>query len=84
MGILPQSREIAIQVLQQIADCPELIDNDERFKSLVAKVYKQGRKANKKVQVKSERNCDRNTSEICFRCSSDVRIWISHIGMTRD
>ena len=69
MGILPQSREIAIQVLQQIADCPELIDNDERFKSLVAKVYKQGRKANKKVQVKSERNCDRNTSEICFLCN---------------
>jgi len=69
MGISPQSREIAIEVLQQISDCPELIDDDERFKSLVAKIYKQGRKANKKAQVKPRENCDRNTSKNCFLCN---------------
>ena len=69
MGISPQSREIAIEVLQQISDCPELINDDERFKSLVAKIYKQGRKANKKAQVKPRENCDRNTSKNCFLCN---------------
>ncbi|XSG76269.1 SDR family NAD(P)-dependent oxidoreductase [Herpetosiphon llansteffanensis] len=37
--------ELCLTILQQIADDPSQIDQHDRFKSLVAKIYKQGRKA---------------------------------------
>ncbi|GAA5530104.1 hypothetical protein Hgul01_03922 [Herpetosiphon gulosus] len=37
--------ELCLTILQQIADDPTQIDQHDRFKSLVAKIYKQGRKA---------------------------------------
>lgn len=39
--------EITLNVLQQIADNPALIDSHDRVKTLIAKIYKQGRKAKK-------------------------------------
>ena len=62
MEISPQHRYITLQVLQQISENPELINSDERFKSLIARIYKQSRKANKnknigKVETKEKQCC---------------------------
>ena len=44
MDIPPEKLEICLDVLQQISEDSALIAENERFKSLIAKIHKQGRK----------------------------------------
>lgn len=53
MTLSPHDIELALNVLQQIADDPTLIDDCDRFKSLIAKIYKRGKKQkNQKIREK--------------------------------
>jgi NAD(P)-dependent dehydrogenase (short-subunit alcohol dehydrogenase family) len=44
MNIPPEELEICLNVLQQISENPTLINDRDRFKSLIAKIYKEGRR----------------------------------------
>jgi NAD(P)-dependent dehydrogenase (short-subunit alcohol dehydrogenase family) len=44
MNIPPEELEICLNVLQKISEDPTLINDRDRFKSLIAKIYKEGRK----------------------------------------
>lgn len=44
MNIPPEELEICLNVLQQISENPAVINHHHRFKSLIAKIYKEGRK----------------------------------------
>ncbi|WP_013320228.1 SDR family NAD(P)-dependent oxidoreductase [Gloeothece verrucosa] len=44
MKINPEELETCLRVLQEISENTELINNHERFKSLIAKIYKNGKK----------------------------------------
>ncbi|OUL26548.1 short-chain dehydrogenase [Nostoc sp. RF31YmG] len=44
MNIPPQEWQICLKVLQQISEDSALINSDERFKSLIAKIYKNSKK----------------------------------------
>lgn len=68
MEISSQERDTTLKVLQHISENPDLIDTDERFKSLIAKIYKQGRKRNQKYSYKSEDNRSINEHKYCFIC----------------
>ena len=68
MDISSQAKDITLEVLQQISENPDLINTDERFKSLIAKIYKQSRKANKKSQDKAKQTNSTNRSQFCFIC----------------
>jgi NAD(P)-dependent dehydrogenase (short-subunit alcohol dehydrogenase family) len=48
MDIPAEKLEICLEVLQQIADDPESIAHEDRIKSLIAKIHKQGRKYSRK------------------------------------
>ncbi|NEP59305.1 MAG: SDR family oxidoreductase [Symploca sp. SIO2G7] len=50
MAIPPEQWEICLKVLQQIADEPTIINQNDRIKSLIAKIYKQGRKELRQTQ----------------------------------
>ncbi|HLP91913.1 MAG TPA: SDR family oxidoreductase [Nostocaceae cyanobacterium] len=58
MNIPPENLEICLQVLQQISEDPALINNHERFKSLIAKIYKNGRKGIKKENQEQRKAAD--------------------------
>lgn len=45
MDIPPSKLEICLDVLQQISENPTVIKDHERLKGLIAKIYKQGKKA---------------------------------------
>ncbi|MEL7037290.1 MAG: SDR family NAD(P)-dependent oxidoreductase [Cyanobacteria bacterium J06592_8] len=47
MTLSPHEIKQTLNVLQRIADDPALIDDHDRFKSLIAKIYKQGKKQHK-------------------------------------
>jgi NAD(P)-dependent dehydrogenase (short-subunit alcohol dehydrogenase family) len=49
MNIPPDEVEICLKVLQQISEEPSLIDSHDRFKSLIAKIYKNGRKESRRA-----------------------------------
>ncbi|MGL5942031.1 MAG: SDR family NAD(P)-dependent oxidoreductase [Waterburya sp.] len=51
--------EITLKVLQQISENPTLINSHHRFKSLIAKIYKQGKKNKKQVQKQEKQQLDR-------------------------
>lgn len=63
-----REKDIFLKVLQKIAENPDSIDNDERVKSLIAKVYKQGRKQQKKSQQLQEEVVMREADKYCFIC----------------
>jgi hypothetical protein len=44
MNIPPEELEICLNVLQKISENPAMIDHHERCKSLIAKIYKHGKK----------------------------------------
>ena len=56
------SEDIAttLEVLQQISEEPSLIDSHHRFKSLIAKIYKQSKKKKKQVQRQVKQQSDRD------------------------
>ncbi|BAU12906.1 short chain dehydrogenase/reductase family oxidoreductase [Leptolyngbya sp. NIES-3755] len=66
MDISPEQLENCLQVLQQIADDPTLIDHHDRFKSLIAKIHKQGRKQSRQTQHRIHQSEDRATKESCL------------------
>ncbi|KYC37804.1 hypothetical protein WA1_04640 [Scytonema hofmannii PCC 7110] len=49
MNIPPEEVEICLKVLQQISEEPTLIDSHHRFKSLIAKIYKNGKKESRRA-----------------------------------
>lgn len=53
MTISQTELKVCLNVLQQVADDPSLIDHHEQFKALVAKVHRQGKKHKKQVQRES-------------------------------
>lgn len=59
MTIPPEQLEICLNVLQQISDNPAIINQHERFKSLIVKIYKQGRKSLRQTQQHQQRTEDR-------------------------
>jgi NAD(P)-dependent dehydrogenase (short-subunit alcohol dehydrogenase family) len=64
MDNIPAERlEICLEVLQQIADDPESIVSHDRFKGLIAKIYKQGRKYSRKHDLVERKIEDRQTRE---------------------
>jgi NAD(P)-dependent dehydrogenase (short-subunit alcohol dehydrogenase family) len=44
MELSPEEREMCLQILQRVADNPVLIRHDQRFKALVGKIFKEGRR----------------------------------------
>lgn len=51
--------EIALNILQEISENPSLIDSHHRFKSLIAKIYKQGKKSKKQIQREEKQQLDK-------------------------
>ena len=58
--ISPKEIETALSVLQRVADEPALIAGDERFKALVAKVHRQGKKHARDPERQQRRAHDQN------------------------
>ncbi len=59
MNISPREREICLQFLQQISEEPALIDNDERMKSLIAKIHKEGKRGQRRHARQERTHHDR-------------------------
>ena len=68
-----QERDTVLKVLQQIAENPSLIDNDAQLKSLIAKIYKQGRKQQRKSQQKQKQVAATESEQSCFICQQNFR-----------
>src|SRR5579871_5442701 len=45
MDIAPEELEICLNVLQRISEDPAMMDHHERFKALVAKIHREGKKS---------------------------------------
>lgn len=63
MDIPAEKLAICLEVLQQIADDPESIAHEDRIKSLIAKIHKQGRKYSRKHERIERKTEDRQTRE---------------------
>ncbi|MGD1920162.1 MAG: hypothetical protein ACFCAD_15525 [Pleurocapsa sp.] len=59
MNFASKDLETTLRVLQQISEDPTLIDSHHRFKSLIAKIYKQGKRNKKQVQKQEQKQLDR-------------------------
>ncbi|HEU4321762.1 MAG TPA: SDR family oxidoreductase [Roseiflexaceae bacterium] len=59
----PEELEICLRVLQRVADDPGLVQEHERFKSLVAKIHKGGKKGERRAAQSQRRAEDRALSE---------------------
>ncbi|MDY6781945.1 MAG: SDR family oxidoreductase [Cyanobacteriota bacterium] len=57
MSIPPEELKTCLNVLQKVSEDPTLIDQHERFKSLIAKIHKKGRRTLRKTQQK-QRNAE--------------------------
>ena len=55
MDIPPEQLEICLKVLQQISDEPRLIDQHDRLKNLIAKIYQKNRKISRRAKRKEDR-----------------------------
>lgn len=71
MEFSSQARDTALKVLQVISENPDLIDKDERFKSLIAKIYKQGKKHNKTSKSKEAQDKSTDQQNCCFICQQN-------------
>ncbi len=60
MNFSSEELEICLNVLQQISENPTVMDNCDRFKSLVAKIHKQGKKEARRVVQDIHRTEDKN------------------------
>lgn len=60
MNISPEEVEICLKVLQQISEEPDLINNHDRFKSLITKIYKEGSKKSRRAarEIQKDRDCN--------------------------
>ena len=64
MNIPPKHLEICLNVLQQISENPAVINHHERFKSLIAKIYKEGKKSYRSQQRQNQQAEDRRVQAI--------------------
>jgi NAD(P)-dependent dehydrogenase (short-subunit alcohol dehydrogenase family) len=71
MEISPQERDTVLKVLHQIANNSELIDRDESLKGLIAKIYKQGKKQQRKSARKSQQSAPETHNRYCFICQQN-------------
>ncbi len=64
MNIPPDKLEICLNVLQQISENPAMMSEEHRFKSLIAKIYKEGRRNFRQTQHKQRQieDCQLKTS----------------------
>lgn len=62
MSFTPDELATCLKVLQAVADEPELATEHDRFKSLVAKVHRRGRKSKSKTNSITDRKHDRATA----------------------
>jgi len=60
MNIPPNDLEICLNVLQQISENPAVITHHDRFKSLIAKIYKEGKKSKRNSERQRQQAEDRN------------------------
>ncbi len=58
-NISPAEIEICLHVLQQIAEDPTTIDRHDRFKTLIAKIHKEGRKKSRQAHQQQQQIADR-------------------------
>lgn len=65
MSIKPEELEICLQVLQQVADDPAQMDQHERFKALVAKVHRHGKKNKRKTLHRKRVEHDADLAQGC-------------------
>lgn len=63
MNVLPEELEICLKVLQQISENPAAISHHERFKSLIAKIHKEGRKSSRRTARQHQQAEDRSLKE---------------------
>lgn len=71
MNIPPEELEICLKVLQQISEAPAAISHhvseaaplEHRFKSLIAKIYKEGRKSSRRTERQRQQAEDRSLKE---------------------
>jgi NAD(P)-dependent dehydrogenase (short-subunit alcohol dehydrogenase family) len=63
MNFTPDELETCLKVLQHVADDPAMMDNQEQFKALVAKVHSRGRKSLKRRLRAHDRQADRESAE---------------------
>lgn len=63
MSFTPDELETCLKVLQHVADDPSVVDANDRFKALVAKVHSRGRKALKRRLRADDRRADRAQAE---------------------
>jgi NAD(P)-dependent dehydrogenase (short-subunit alcohol dehydrogenase family) len=61
--IATEDLEICLKVLQQVADDPAMINTHDRFKSLVAKIHKTGKKSQRQAVQIQHRQDDRALKE---------------------
>jgi len=59
MNFTPDELETCLKVLQHVADDPAAVDHHDRFKALVAKVHRRGRKTVKQRARAADRCADR-------------------------
>jgi NAD(P)-dependent dehydrogenase (short-subunit alcohol dehydrogenase family) len=63
LPIATEDLEICLKVLQQVADDPTMINTHDRFKSLVAKIHKTGKKSQRQAVQVQHRQDDRALKE---------------------
>lgn len=63
MPFTPADLEACLRVLQEVADDPSVMDHHERFKALVAKVHRLGKRGQRRRSQQAARAADRATLE---------------------
>jgi NAD(P)-dependent dehydrogenase (short-subunit alcohol dehydrogenase family) len=61
MNIPPEELAICLKVLQQISEDPTVINHHDRFKGLIAKIHKEGRKNERRIERQRQRTEDQST-----------------------
>ncbi len=60
MNIPTDKLEICLDVLQQVSQDPNILEHSQRFKSLIAKIYKQGKKSKRRELRETQQTEDQN------------------------
>jgi alpha-D-ribose 1-methylphosphonate 5-phosphate C-P lyase len=72
--IATEDLEICLKVLQQVADDPKIINTHDRFKSLVAKIHKTGKKSQRQAVQVQHRQDDRALKESAAIVQSQLKV----------
>jgi NAD(P)-dependent dehydrogenase (short-subunit alcohol dehydrogenase family) len=74
LPIATEDLEICLKVLQQVADDPTVINTHDRFKSLVAKIHKTGKKSQRQAVQVQHRQDDRALKERTEMVQSQLKV----------